>query len=85
MDELIIRGGLVIDGTGAPGHEADVAVSQGKITAIGDLRGRNAGKVLDARGLAVAPGFSMLMPIPIPPFCRIHPAHPSCIRGSPPR
>ena len=57
MDELIIRGGLVIDGTGAPGHEADVAVSQGKITAIGDLRGRNAGKVLDARGLAVAPGF----------------------------
>lgn len=57
MDELIIRGGLVMDGTGAPGYRADVAISQGKITAIGDLKGRNAGKFLDAHGLAVAPGF----------------------------
>jgi len=57
MDEVIIRGGLVVDGTGLPGYLADVAIHQGKITAIGDLKGRNAEKILDAQGLVVAPGF----------------------------
>ena len=57
MDELIIRGGLVMDGTGAPGYRADVAVSQGKITAIGDLKGRNAGKVLAIAGSGLISGW----------------------------
>lgn len=57
MEDLIIRGGTVIDGTGKPGYPADVAVTGGHITAIGDLRDRTAKKELDASGLAVAPGF----------------------------
>src|SRR3990172_13370128 len=53
---LIIRGGNVIDGTGAPARKADVAVSDGRIAAVGEVRGE-AARVIDASGLAVAPGF----------------------------
>src|SRR6266566_2016657 len=53
--DLIIRGGTVIDGSGAPGRRADVAVTGDRITAIGDdLDGKRA---LDATGHVVAPGF----------------------------
>ena len=55
--DLIIRGGTVYDGTGAPGVRADVAVRDGKIAAIGDLKDARAARELDAAGLAVAPGF----------------------------
>jgi N-acyl-D-amino-acid deacylase len=58
--DIVIRGGLVVDGTGAPGVLADVAVSDGRIVAIGaDLveRGYAARDVLDAHGQVVAPGF----------------------------
>ena len=57
MEDLIIRGGLIIDGSGAPGYEADVAVRDGRITGIGHFSETPAQKVLDAQGLAVAPGF----------------------------
>lgn len=57
MNDLLIRGGTVFDGTGKPGYAADMAIRSGRITAIGDLRGESAVKVLDAKGLAVAPGF----------------------------
>jgi len=53
--DVVIRGGTVIDGTGAPGRVADVAVTDGRITAIDDrLEGR---RELDASGHVVAPGF----------------------------
>jgi len=54
---VIIRGGFVVDGTGAPGRIADVAIDDGRITAVGDLRDRRDDDVLDAAGLVVAPGF----------------------------
>jgi N-acyl-D-amino-acid deacylase len=55
MSELVIRGGTVIDGTGAPGVRADVAIDNGRISAIGpDLVGE---RELDATGHVVAPGF----------------------------
>jgi N-acyl-D-amino-acid deacylase len=55
--DILIRGGLLLDGTGAVGRPADIAIRDGRITAIGrELRGE-AAKVIDARGLAVAPGF----------------------------
>ena len=57
MEDIIIRGGTVIDGTGKAGFQADVAVKDGRITAIGDLSGLQAQKILDASGLVVAPGF----------------------------
>lgn len=54
--DLIIRGGQVIDGTGAPGQTADIAVADGRIAAVGAIEGE-AERVIDASGLAVAPGF----------------------------
>jgi N-acyl-D-amino-acid deacylase len=55
--DLIVTGGIVYDGTGAPGRRADVAVRGDRIAAIGDLRGAAANRTVDATGLAVAPGF----------------------------
>ena len=56
MHDLVIRGGTVVDGTGAPSRTADVAIDGGTITEIGD--GVGAGKrELDADGLVVSPGW----------------------------
>jgi len=55
MSRLAIRGGTVVDGTGAPGVRADVAIEDGRIAEIGpDVRGD---QELDAGGAVVAPGF----------------------------
>ena len=51
MEEIIIRGGMIADGTGRPMYRADVAVKNGVIEEIGDLKGRTAEKELDASGL----------------------------------
>jgi N-acyl-D-aspartate/D-glutamate deacylase len=55
-EDLVIRGGTIVDGTGAPGYEADLAISGGRITAIGPNlpRGRDE---IDASGRLVTPGF----------------------------
>jgi N-acyl-D-aspartate/D-glutamate deacylase len=55
--DLIIRGGTVIDGTGADGIEADMAIDGDRITAIGDLAETTAAEEIDATGLTVTPGF----------------------------
>ena len=55
--DLLIRGGTVIDGTKAPRFDADVAVKDGRIAAVGDLAGASAARTIDAAGLIVAPGF----------------------------
>ena len=55
MFEYIIRGATVIDGTGAPGVVADIAVNDGRIVAIGDVA-ENGATELDATGLMVIPG-----------------------------
>lgn len=57
MDDLLIRGGHVLDGTGAPGRDADVAVQDGRITGIDVGSSRAARRVIDASGQVVAPGF----------------------------
>jgi N-acyl-D-amino-acid deacylase len=54
--DLLIRGGRVVDGTGNPAFQADVAVKDGRIAAIGKLAG-DAKTVVTARGFVVAPGF----------------------------
>jgi N-acyl-D-aspartate/D-glutamate deacylase len=56
MHELVIRGGTVVDGTGAPARTADVAVSDGVVTEVGKVDG-TAARELDADGLVVAPGW----------------------------
>jgi N-acyl-D-amino-acid deacylase len=58
MDDLLIRGGHVIDGSGAAGRDADVAIGNGRILAIEPRSTRPARRVIDARGQVVAPGFS---------------------------
>jgi N-acyl-D-aspartate/D-glutamate deacylase len=54
--DLVIRGGLIVDGTGAPGRMGDLAVSGGRIAEVGVVSARGAREV-DAVGLVVAPGF----------------------------
>jgi N-acyl-D-amino-acid deacylase len=55
--DILIRGGLVIDGSGGPGEIADVAVSDGRIAAVGRSLPTGAARTIDAEGLAVVPGF----------------------------
>jgi N-acyl-D-amino-acid deacylase len=57
VTDLLVRGGTVIDGTGAPGTRADVAITNGRITDVGDVAGRRATRMIDARDRVVAPGF----------------------------
>ena len=57
MLDLLIEGGEVIDGSGAPRRRADVGVAGGRIDAIGELAGTAAHRHIDAAGLIVAPGF----------------------------
>ncbi len=54
--DVVIRGGTVYDGSGAPAHVADVGVRGVRIVEVGAIAGRGV-MDLDARGLAVAPGF----------------------------
>jgi N-acyl-D-amino-acid deacylase len=55
--EIIIRGGTLYDGSGAPAQTTDLAIDGDRITAVGDLSGHSGEKEIDATGLAVAPGF----------------------------
>jgi len=55
--DILIRGGRVVDGTGTPWYYADVAISNDRIVAIGDLGNANTSRVIDATGLVVSPGF----------------------------
>jgi N-acyl-D-amino-acid deacylase len=54
--DLVVRGGTVLDGTGGEPREADVAVQDGRIAAVGRLAGAGREEI-DAAGLAVTPGF----------------------------
>src|SRR6516225_8398663 len=56
MHDILIRGGTLFDGTAAPGVAGDLAITDGRIAAIGTITGA-AKKIIDAKGLAVAPGF----------------------------
>jgi N-acyl-D-amino-acid deacylase len=55
--DVIIRGGTVYNGSGAPGRMTDVAITGDRIIRVGDLAGATGRTEIDARGLAVAPGF----------------------------
>ncbi len=55
--DILISGGTVVDGTGAPARRADVAIDGDRVAQVGDLRGSAARRVIDAEGLVVTPGF----------------------------
>ncbi len=53
---IIIKNGLIVDGSGMPAYQSDLGITQGRIVTIGRISGQ-ATEVIDARGLVVAPGF----------------------------
>ena len=55
--DVLITGGRIVDGTGAPWFKGDVAIAGDRIAAIGQLAGQPARQTIDATGLVVAPGF----------------------------
>jgi dihydroorotase/N-acyl-D-amino-acid deacylase len=55
--DVIIKNGKIIDGSGNPWVSGDVAIRGDRIAKIGKLNGRNAGRIIDAHNLVVAPGF----------------------------
>ncbi len=55
--DVLLRGGTLIDGSGAERRLADVGIAGDRIAAVGDLAARSATREVDARGLVVAPGF----------------------------
>ncbi len=55
--DLVLKGGTIIDGSGAPGLRSDLGIRDDRISAIGDLTGVSADRIIDISGLVVAPGF----------------------------
>src|SRR4051812_36447531 len=55
--DLLVRNGMIVDGSGLPRYGADVGVKDGKIVEIGRLNGVAAKETIDAAGHVVAPGF----------------------------
>ena len=56
-EPVIVRGGTVVDGSGAPGRIADVVIENGRIRAVGDDLTAGGAAAVDAAGKVVAPGF----------------------------
>jgi N-acyl-D-amino-acid deacylase len=55
--DLILKNGLIVDGTGAPAFSADLAIEGQQIVGVGDVGSVSAAKTLDVNGLVVSPGF----------------------------
>ncbi|MGH9662345.1 MAG: amidohydrolase family protein, partial [Bryobacteraceae bacterium] len=55
--DILLRNGKIADGTGNPSFQGDVGIKDGKIAGLGKLGNRRAGRVIDATGLVVTPGF----------------------------
>ena len=55
--DVIVRGGEILDGTGGEPFRADVAITGDRIVSLGQLQDAEAGRIIDASGMVVAPGF----------------------------
>jgi N-acyl-D-aspartate/D-glutamate deacylase len=55
--DVVIRGGMVIDGTRLPRYQADIGIKNGNIAKLGKLKAHQGNKVIDAAGMNVVPGF----------------------------
>src|SRR5438045_2269863 len=55
--DIVIASGYIVDGTGNPWFEGDVAIKDGRIAEVGRISAARAAKVIDAKGMIVAPGF----------------------------
>lgn len=68
--DLLLKNGRVVDGSGTPWYYGDVAILGGKIARIGRIPEADAARVIDARGLIIAPGFIDMMGQTATPFLR---------------
>src|ERR1051325_860110 len=68
--DVVLRNGRIVDGSGAPWYRGDVGVRAGKIAAIGRLAGASSGRVIDVRGMVIAPGFIDMMGQTAAPFLK---------------
>ena len=55
--DIVIHGGRIMDGTGNPWYVGDIAITDGRIVAVGKIPGGVAKRVIEANGMVVAPGF----------------------------
>src|SRR4051794_8047033 len=55
--DILIKGGLIVDGTGEPAYTADLGIKDQRIAAIAPTLGRDASRIIEADGLVVTPGF----------------------------
>ena len=55
--DVLIRNGRIVDGSGRPGYNADIAIKDQRIARIGNLANDTAARTIEARGMVVAPGF----------------------------
>jgi N-acyl-D-amino-acid deacylase len=68
--DVVLRNGRIVDGTGAPWYRGDVGVRAGKVAAIGRLEGTAPARVIDVRGMVIAPGFIDMMGQTAAPFLK---------------
>src|SRR5579872_3090852 len=59
--DLLLEGGRVVDGMGNPWYRADLGIRDGRIAAIGDLKGRAASQIITLHDQTIAPGFIDMM------------------------
>ena len=64
MFDLVLKNGKVVDGTGNPWYLADIGIQGEKITRIGVIPVDKAASVIDAEGLVISPGLSILTAMP---------------------
>ena len=57
MYDIVVRNGSVVDGSGSPARRADIAIKDGKIVRIGDLKSEPSDRKIDASKRIVSPGF----------------------------
>lgn len=66
--DVVIHGGRIVDGTGAPWYAADIAIANGRIASIGRIAPSEGKRAINAAGLIVAPGFIDMMGQTATPF-----------------